>query len=1058
MGKLSNLKILTVNDNYLVGSLPPNIGDLTKLEVLWTSINELTGVIPNQFGNLVNLITLIMHHNFMTGTLPASFGRCSEMDEFKLSNMGSGSIGLGLSGTIPSELGNMTKVKRIILNGNILTGSIPSSIGLLPDLIELDLSKNMLSGSLPATIGNSPALEILALNSNRFYGNLPPLRILSLGNIFIQDNKLSGKLEGVFFDPRDTAVTHIDVSNNLFSGKLPPALFHIPNISSLALSGNCFSGSLPKDMCGLEKVQVLSLNGLGASSGCKDAVKSIFSKHVILYNTMSGSLPECVWNLPKLRILHATGNGLHGKIPELSSFSVLENVGLAHNYISGTIPVSVQERSDLVNLDLSFNSIGGEYYSGMLNVTANVTLEVNRLSGKLQPSHLVTTKDINILRGNIFSCGCLPSNDEHIDLYSCGSQDLDFAIYTWVSMVGVLGIVSVFIFAVATFLHPMKTAAGDEICGVDFKERRLFTRLIILARNVPFYSRFLGTLDGSSGLLLRIHCFDRLMANIRRYWAALAALCIALCFVLIAFKFAQRSGGDVQAMTHTHLYSWMYSLAYMSGQHIAAIIIVFWVIATIMFFTALLKVQEQSYRENEKVRDSMTSAGYEQPHESIHGVMEGKTSKMVGLIALNLLVVGFVNTVYINLLSGNTLTPTRVRLLQLALAAFRMMYSLFCVPALCGSIENYKKSVWVRIRIYVVNSIFIPIIVAMRSSPSCMQGLFEPDNAVGSVYTYDDCTSLLYDSNEGISECVAYTRTEVEVAAVVPPFLYHYQCSSVVLTSYIPVFIYTYMFRLLLPFGVIIISLLPYTSIPKIVSAKFPGIFWPDYWVTHDVENLTDEENDLVQRNIAGVASGRKLLSIKSVIVQVMQDMCVLLTFGLCSPLLAVVVTCASVTSFYVLRIVVSRFVHYRLRSLKDDDDDGDAYEEGNDSVNLNHISAISQGHDADYPLCALSEEFKSIVDMLMTSQSIILVTSNIFFMVICFDIVGDISGWENAMWVIIAYSVLFIAITVFHKYRMEFHVEKPLLDTGLYPMNPSSLPGVEMGTLTKNPVASSEL
>merc|ERR1712183_1007267 len=72
-----------------------------------------------------------------------------------------------LSGTIPSQLGQMKNMKYLGLQYNGLTGTIPSALGLLNLLEGLDLSNNYLIGSVPAEIVE----KIASYNNFNVYGN-----------------------------------------------------------------------------------------------------------------------------------------------------------------------------------------------------------------------------------------------------------------------------------------------------------------------------------------------------------------------------------------------------------------------------------------------------------------------------------------------------------------------------------------------------------------------------------------------------------------------------------------------------------------------------------------------------------------------------------------------------------------------------------------------------------------------------------------------------------------------------------------------------------------------
>ncbi|XP_021299694.1 LRR receptor-like serine/threonine-protein kinase RPK2 [Herrania umbratica] len=312
IGKLTELRVLSLAFNDIGGEIPLELWGLVKLEELDLEGNSFSGKLPNEFVGLRNLRVLNLGFNELEGEISRSLSKCVNLEVLSLA-------GNMLKGSVPDYFGSFYKLKGLYLSNNRLNGPILDNFGSNCRYLEhLDLSGNFLGGRIPGSLGNCRQLRTLLLFSNMFDGIIPN----ELGQLY--------KLE------------ILDVSRNNLSGLIPQELGNCIHLSALVLS-NLFDPVLTRQ------------------SSSKELSFGLPLATTYEYNRFQGSIPMEITTLPKLKILWVPRANLGGKLP--SNWSTCENlemVDLAQNHFSGEIVGAFNGCKKLQHLDLSSNRLTGE--------------------------------------------------------------------------------------------------------------------------------------------------------------------------------------------------------------------------------------------------------------------------------------------------------------------------------------------------------------------------------------------------------------------------------------------------------------------------------------------------------------------------------------------------------------------------------------------------------------------------------------------------------------------------------------------------------------------------
>ncbi|XP_010907952.2 uncharacterized protein [Elaeis guineensis] len=424
VGNLHQLEELLLDNNTIAGVIPRTVGNLCNLHNLDASENniggEITGFMEGFSRCSPNRLRYAdLHDNNVSGPLPSQIGKLQSLESL---NLGVNS----LNGSIPASLGKLSSLSELNLTSNFLVGALMEAhFANLTSLTILDLSHNSLTtnasqdwlppfkateirmGScplgpkFPPWLRNQTDLSILDISSAGISENFPDwFWDMCLSDFFLNAShnhmkgKLPGSLDCFWIDGIDLSynsfeghipqmnpmLTLMDLSNNLFSGPIPPDLAGgVDYLYILLLSHNRINGSIPSAFCEANHLKVLNLADNDLSGVLPDCWNNSLVLSVIDFsdNRLSGGIPSSMGSLSQLNSLHLRNNNLSGGIPKWigESLSSLKVLRLRSNMLDGNIPMNLSLLASLQVLDLADNNLSGTLPPSFGNFRAMIVIQ-----------------------------------------------------------------------------------------------------------------------------------------------------------------------------------------------------------------------------------------------------------------------------------------------------------------------------------------------------------------------------------------------------------------------------------------------------------------------------------------------------------------------------------------------------------------------------------------------------------------------------------------------------------------------------------------------------------
>ncbi|CAK9142913.1 unnamed protein product [Ilex paraguariensis] len=236
---------------------------------------------------------------------------------------------------------NDKRITKIQIGRKELTGSLPSNLNNLTALKVLEVQVNQLTGPLPSLSGLS-SLQSIVLSDNNFsaipsdfFNGMTSLQSVILDNNFFTSWAIPESLKSA-----STLQTFSAISANI-SGKIPdflgPDIF--VELTNLRLSFNYLEGGLPSSFSG-SSVQTFWLNGQKGIS------------------KLNGTI-DVLQNMTELSEVWLHGNSFSGPLPDFSKLKQLQNLSLRDNRFTGPVPASLVELPSLKVVNLTNNMLQG---------------------------------------------------------------------------------------------------------------------------------------------------------------------------------------------------------------------------------------------------------------------------------------------------------------------------------------------------------------------------------------------------------------------------------------------------------------------------------------------------------------------------------------------------------------------------------------------------------------------------------------------------------------------------------------------------------------------------
>ena len=633
-------------------------------------------------------------------------------------------------------------------------GSVPDALGSLYSLQNLELFGNLLTGTIPVGMGYLENLTIFDISDNLFHGPVDFSGLSTLTRFFISSNQFSGSLPVI---PSKNLKVY-DASNNAFTGNLPEGIFSSPELVTFSTAINCLSIDFDSsELCNSSSLKYLFLSGMSQSHKCSFQHKT---KAVQLV-----AFPTCVLNMGQLEKLYMSGNSYTGSLDEYN-LSVHE-LSFSYNHLYGDLPSNLDGHG-MELFDIRKNHFTGRLNGGITAASGDACFyaDVNRFSGYLETSNLETFQYLKVLDSNVISCSTLPSNDDELRTYQCGSSDLESAIYFWLG-----GAFTFVVFILYCWKSPLK---------FDVEARERF-RKEVSVRNI------LRIGNVQNKLPLTYHMISTLTSMALYFFYGFLFMLVIECIIYPSIKL---SADWKSYVTNWSQYQYFTSAVFLRSPESAVCVMIVHAFSIFIFFSIILKSFVSEWQSVEFSVLTETDVKRKANIPSIISSSKGfklwisdASMCLYRLVVLSgfLLVSFLANVLYVYYIPDlNRVQLIFVQICLQGFSGFLRVQVPFVTRLLRIKTQTMRNIIMSSVMITI--EFVFPLLATLSTDSACFQDLIYAADAIEFNYTFQQCA---FNSASGCNKYDTYTKT----LSFIPSFIASGVCRNAAIRNFLPVMI-----------------------------------------------------------------------------------------------------------------------------------------------------------------------------------------------------------------------------------------------------------------------------